>query len=76
MNELKLLAAFYVLKSLTAQSANLEINLILDNSTAVSYINKRGGTRYRALCDISSSIVSWCESHDFSLLLIRIYLAF
>lgn len=67
MNELKLLAAFYVLKSLTAQSANLEINLILDNSTAVSYINKRGGTRYRALCDISSSIVSLCESHNLSL---------
>ncbi|KZR98797.1 Uncharacterized protein APZ42_005622 [Daphnia magna] len=34
------------------------INLILDNSTAVSYLNKRGGTRSRALCDISSSIVS------------------
>ncbi len=58
---------FNALKSLTAQSANLEINLILDNSTAVSYINKRGGTRSRALCDISSSIVNWCESHNLSL---------
>lgn len=67
INELELLTAFYALKSLTAQSANLEINLILDNSTAVSYINKRGGTRSRALSDISSSIVSWCESHNLSL---------
>jgi hypothetical protein len=67
INELELLAAFYALKSLTAQSTDLEINLILDNSTAVSYINKRGGTRSRALCDISSSIVSWCESHNLSL---------
>lgn len=67
INELELLTAFYALKSLTAQSANLEINLILDNSTAVSYMNKRGGTRSRALCDISSSIVSWCESHNLSL---------
>nr|CAH0112881.1 unnamed protein product [Daphnia galeata] len=61
INELEFLAAFYALKSLTAQSTNLEINLILDNSTAVSYVNKHGGTRSRALCDISSSIVSWCE---------------
>lgn len=67
INELELLAAFYALKSLTAQSTNLKVNLILDNSTAVSYINKRGGTRSRALCDISSSIVSWCESRDLSL---------
>ena len=67
INELELLAAFYALKSLTAQSTNLEVNLILDNSTAVSYVNKHGGTRSRALCDISSSIVSWCESHNLSL---------
>ena len=67
INELQLLAAFYALKSLMAQSTNLEINLILDNSTAVSYINKHEGSRSRALCDISSSIVSWCEFHDLSL---------
>ena len=75
INELELLAAFYALKSLTAQSANLEINLILDNSTAVSYINKRRGTRSRAVCDISSSIVAGANLMIYPLPL-RIYLAF
>ena len=67
INELELLAAFYALKALTAHSFDLTVNLILDNSTAVSYVNKRGGTRSKSLCDISTSIFRWCESRNLSL---------
>lgn len=57
INELKLLAAFYTLKSLTAFSTDLAVHIFPDNSTAVCYINKSGGTKSRALCDLARLIV-------------------
>ena len=67
INELELLAAFLALKTLTANSSNISVNLVLDNSTAVSYVNIAGGTKSKALCRISKSIVDWCESRSLSI---------
>jgi hypothetical protein len=39
---------------------------MLDNFTAVHYINKAGGTKYSALSAISRDIVAWCEKRVLS----------
>ena len=60
INILDLLAAKLVLQSFGKDSSGCHIKLMLDNMTAVSYVNKMGGTRsvgslgkrkkYLALC--------------------------
>ena len=67
INELELLAAFYALKSLTAHSSDLSVHMVLDNSTAVCYINNRGGTKSKSLCALAKSIVAWCEEKRLSI---------
>ena len=40
---------------------------MMDNSTAVHYVNKSGGSRSEGLCRISSEIVAWCEPRAISI---------
>ena len=40
---------------------------MLDNVTAVNYVNKAGGTKSASLNDISQQIISWCEYRSVSL---------
>nr|CAH7725187.1 unnamed protein product [Callosobruchus chinensis] len=48
INFLELLAAFNVLKPFCKELGNfLYLAMRLDNSTAISYINRMGGTRYK-----------------------------
>lgn len=58
---LELLAAFNNLKSFCKNKNNDQILLRLDNTTAISYINKMGGTKHRILNDLSREIWKWCE---------------
>lgn len=67
INELELLAAFYSLKILTQKVSRLSVRLMLDNSTAVHYINNSGGTRSGRLNAIAADIVLWCEQHFISI---------
>lgn len=46
---------------LKAFTKNSEGRLILDNVTAVHYINKSGGSRSKSLNCMVSNIVGWCE---------------
>ena len=61
INELELLAALYALQSFTKESYDIAVQLFLDNSTAVAYVNKCGGTHSRQLSTIDAKIVEWCE---------------
>jgi len=61
INELELLAALYALQSFTSKSYGVSVCLRLDNSTAVAYINKGGGTRSLSMTRISRLISNWCE---------------
>jgi len=56
INELELLAAFNGLKSFTSNSYGISVCLFLDNSTAVAYVNKCGGTRSRNLSRVAERI--------------------
>ena len=67
INELELLAAFFALKAFTSSSTGISVCLMLDNITAVHYINKSGGSRSERLCRVSTDIVGWCESRGMSI---------
>ncbi|XP_067664177.1 uncharacterized protein [Haliotis asinina] len=59
INCLELEAAGRVLKSLCAQLRNMHIRLLLDNTTAVAYINHMGGTKLDCN-NITREIWLWC----------------
>ena len=47
INYSELLAAFYALQTFAANAQNLHVQLKLDNSTAISYINNMGSSKVR-----------------------------
>lgn len=67
INELELWAAFFAVKSFAPHSKRISIRIFIDNTTAVSYINKCGGTRSRSLSRVAEEISFWCESRGISL---------
>ncbi|KZS22093.1 Uncharacterized protein APZ42_010981 [Daphnia magna] len=67
INELEILAAFHAVKSFAGSSSKIAIKLYLDNSTAVCYINKGGGTRSIGLSILANLLNSFCEERSISL---------
>ncbi|KAI9554908.1 reverse transcriptase [Daphnia sinensis] len=61
INELELTGPFYAIQSYAAQSKDVAIRIYLDNTTAVAYINKCGGTRSVALTVAAKALTDWCE---------------
>ncbi|EFN77869.1 hypothetical protein EAI_03230, partial [Harpegnathos saltator] len=61
INALELKAAFYALKCFAAHLHNCNILLRIDNTTALSYINKFGSVQHPVLSDITRQIWQWCE---------------
>ncbi|XP_070521642.1 uncharacterized protein [Cardiocondyla obscurior] len=61
INYLELLAAFFAIKCFAANLSNCEVLLRLDNTTAISYVNRAGGVRFRHLSMLSKKIWRWCE---------------
>lgn len=64
INYLELLAIFLALRCFADKLSKCEILLQLDNTTAVSYINRLGGTKFPCLNDLARQIWQWCESRD------------
>lgn len=62
INYLELLAAYFALRSFADQLNNCEILLRIDNTTAISYINRMGGVQYPKLNKVAKQIWQWCES--------------
>ena len=63
INVLELQAALFALKSLCSQESKLHIQIKLDNSTAVAYINHMGGTKSPRLNELAIAMWKWCISH-------------
>lgn len=61
INYLELLAAFLGLQSFCKYSHDLNVLLRIDNTTAISYINRMGGIQYLHLNKITRKIWEWCE---------------
>lgn len=64
INYLELLAVFNGLKTFASNLFDCEILLRVDNSTALAYINKMGGTKYEYLNDLTYEIWEWCEQRN------------
>ena len=67
INYLELLAAFLAIKAFGKTWQNITVLLRLDNVTAVSYINQKGGTVSRALCELAISIWTWCTERNITI---------
>lgn len=60
INYLELLAVFFGLKCFPRQLTDCEILLRVDNTTAISYINRMGGIQYPLLNTVTRRIWDWC----------------
>ncbi len=67
INEMELLAAFLALQAFTKYATNMSVLICMDNTVAVSYINRDGGSRSRRLNGIVKDICNWCEERSISL---------
>lgn len=67
INLLELLAIFLALKSFASTYCNCSILLRVDNTTAISYINRMGGVRFPHLNELSKEIWQWCELRNITL---------
>lgn len=62
INYLELLAAFFALKIFARDLHHCQILLRIDNSTAISYINRMGGIQFPHLTQVTKDIWTWCEA--------------
>lgn len=61
------MAAFNGLKCFAASAYQTSVEINIDNTTAVAYINKKGGTKSRPLCSVALEISSWCKKRAIDL---------
>lgn len=61
INHLELEAAFFGLKCFAREYKNCQILLRIDNTTAISYINRMGSIQFEKLGKIAKDIWKWCE---------------
>ena len=61
INYLELLAAYFGLKCYANELYNCQILLRIDNTTAISYLNRMGGVRYKHLNSFTKKVWQWCE---------------
>jgi len=68
INYLEMLAAFLALQCFTKQSPRpLTVYLHMDNTAAISYLNRKGGTASPSLCKLAKQTWQWCMSQNISL---------
>lgn len=67
INALELLAALRALQCFTSQLRDASVEILVDNTSAVCYINKLGGSRSNSLCSAALLISEWCEERNISL---------
>ncbi|XP_041975806.1 uncharacterized protein LOC121730731 [Aricia agestis] len=64
INQLELLAAYFALKIFSKNYSNCNILMRVDNTTAISYINRMGGIQYPHLSKVARDIWQWCEPSE------------
>ena len=64
INSLELQAAFLCLKAFCKNKTRLHVLLKLDNTTAVAYINKKGGTISSSCNKLAKEIWNWAKGQD------------
>lgn len=64
INFLEILAAFFGLKCFAADLRDCQILLHIDNTTAISYINRMGGIQFLNLNEVTRNLWQWCEERN------------
>ena len=67
INWLELKAAFLALKTFVSNWRDIHVLLLIDNVTAISFINHKGGTHSRRLSDLALMIWSWCLQRNITI---------
>ena len=67
INCLELLAAFLAVKAFVRTSQNVVVHLRMDNTTALTYINKFGGTVSPDLNRLTKEMWTWCMARQITL---------
>ena len=60
INVLELKGAFLAVQALLKNQSHKTVNLNMDNSTAVAYINHKGGTHSMELTQLTLALWDWC----------------
>lgn len=61
INYLEIRAAFLALKVFAKDLSDCQILLRIDNTTAISYINRMGGVQFPHLTQVTRDLWQWCE---------------
>ena len=64
INVLELLAAFIGLKSLCREVQDSHVQLLMDNTTAVAYVNHMGGSTSSHMNDLARELWDWCITRN------------
>lgn len=64
INVLELTAVFFGLKCFANDKKNCQILLRVDNTTAISYVNRMGGVQLKILSNLAKEIWMWCEKKN------------
>jgi len=64
INYLELKASFLALKTFLKGRSHVTLSLQLDNTTAVAYINNKGGTCSPQLMTLALEMWDWCQERD------------
>ncbi|XP_011858159.1 PREDICTED: uncharacterized protein LOC105555726 [Vollenhovia emeryi] len=64
INYLELKAIFYALKCFAKDLSDCDILLRVDNTTAISYINRFGSVQHPHLSSLAKEIWQWCEARN------------
>ncbi|XP_046740537.1 uncharacterized protein LOC124407970 [Diprion similis] len=64
INILELFAALFGLKCFASNKSNCDIILRIDNTTAISYINRMGGMQCSELSQTAKRLWQWCEERN------------
>ena len=64
INYLELLAAFLTLKAFCRDKHSIHVKILMDNTSAIAYINNMGGIRSKTLNDLARECWLWCLERD------------
>ena len=67
INCLELLAAILAVQTFVKRKIGISILLRIDNTTAVAYINRKGGTASPILSNLARTLWLWCAERNISL---------
>ena len=67
INVLELKVAFLALQVFASRETCIHVLLRIDNTTAIAYLNKRGGTHSQRVSDLAAQVWEWCLTRKITL---------